>query len=545
MNLKKCKHLSEVIKAQQRPLWPTLPTTDLPPKDLADTLVNIYLRTIETIYRVLHIPTFRREYDAFWLSGMTPDADMAFAIQLKLVLAIGAVMYDDHFTLRSSAIQWIYEAQTWISEPDSKARLGIQFLQSSILLLLAQEIVGIDGGLSWISVGGLFRKAAYMGLHRDPLYLPKSTKFVSEMRRRLWSTIVEISLQSSLESGAPPLFSLNDFDTDPPGNFDDDQIVSEDPMPKPEETFTQMSIALALRKTFQFRLSITELLNGLGTHHSYEEILRLDSELRKSYRTVCRTLQGHRFTSEKSPSQFETRALDFIIHRYFLVLHMPHFGASRHETTYTFSRNVVVEASLKAWYTVCPVSSIIAAPACDETTVQRQNDLTRFAKCGSGLFRINSMQACFLVAAEVMTQLQEEDSLVPVPLRHDLISVLEDGKKWAFECLEAGETDTKDYLFLSLVSTLISGLICGLSKVQITELLAQNAEEVGRNCLTLFEGIVGEIHDDVEVNMEEMGDMPSGPFPAWMGSWGFMVSLAHTPNEIHVRVYLLTLASDS
>lgn len=32
-------------------------------------------------------------------------------MQVKLVLALGAVTYNDRFSLRASAIQWVYEAQ--------------------------------------------------------------------------------------------------------------------------------------------------------------------------------------------------------------------------------------------------------------------------------------------------------------------------------------------------------------------------------------------------------------------------------------------------
>lgn len=248
-NLTKCKWLGKMIKAQRTPAWPCPPTTEFPPKKIADALVANYLRMSESVYRVLHIPTFKRDYEAIMISK---DPDMASVVLLKLVMAIGSTVYDDKFSMRATAIRWVHEAQTWISEPEFKARLGIQFLQIQILLLIARGIVGVDGTLVWVSTGQLIRFAIYMGLNRDPEILPKASCYSSEMRRRLWNTILELDLQASVESGGPPFNSLNEFNTLPPGNFDDEAITEQDPTPEPEDMFTQTSIALAFAKPSLF-----------------------------------------------------------------------------------------------------------------------------------------------------------------------------------------------------------------------------------------------------------------------------------------------------
>lgn len=160
--MQKCKALAKIIKSRRAPSWPCPPTVDLPRKDIADGLVDCYLRTIESVYRILHVPTFKKDYETVWALDGTPDP--AFMVQLKLVLAIGATTYDESFSLRASAIRWVYEAQTWISEPEFKARLNLQFLQTNILLLLAREATNVGGSMVWISAGSLLRSAIYMGL---------------------------------------------------------------------------------------------------------------------------------------------------------------------------------------------------------------------------------------------------------------------------------------------------------------------------------------------------------------------------------------------
>jgi len=131
-DVQRCKSLARIIKARRAPPWPTIPTRDLPPRDVADALVDCYFQTSEVLYRVLHIPSFRQAYATLWEpAGEEPT--MALIMQVKLVLAIGATTYDDEFSLRCTAMRWIQEAMTWNSSPHhSKSRLTLQGLQNSV-----------------------------------------------------------------------------------------------------------------------------------------------------------------------------------------------------------------------------------------------------------------------------------------------------------------------------------------------------------------------------------------------------------------------------
>lgn len=512
--MQRCKHLGKLIKERRKPPWPTPLTSDLPPKEMADTLVDTYLRTTETIYRVFHIPTFKRDYESVWSAGTSPDT--AFLVQLKLVLAIGATMYDDRFTLRLSAIRWIHEAQTWISEPEFKSRLHIQFLQTQILLLVAREIVGVEGSFMWVSAGELIRNAMYMGLHRDPEHLPQGTTFVSEIRRRIWNTVLEVTLYSSMESGGPPLLSLDDFNTHPPQNLDDQQIMLENPAPNTEHSFTDMSISLALRKMFPTRLAIAKRLNGISDHGEYAETLRLDAEMRASYKNACKHIQAH---NGEGASQYQRKILDFTLRRYLVALHSPYFRASQHETAYAFSRNVIVESSLKMW-------NCVHQRVSPETSVQEHDDFWRMALCGNGSLGSCSAQVCFLIAADLRAQLEEEEGLGPVTLRQDLLSVVADCKSWSLENIRAGETNGKGFMFLSMVSTLLDGLMRGVQKDQLSQMIVASAEEALASCIEVFEAALNEGSDEIGSSLDDMTDLTSFSSADLLGDWGFLVSLS-------------------
>ncbi|KAL4866956.1 hypothetical protein BDV12DRAFT_187052 [Aspergillus spectabilis] len=514
--IKRCKELARVIKAQRTPQWPTTPTTDLPPKGVTDELVDRYLRTFETKFRILHIPSFKTDYDALWVSETRPS--MAFTIQLKLVLALGALTYDEYFSMRPSAVRWVYEAHTWLSDPDFKPQLNIQCLQSRILLLIAREMINVGGDSSWISAGALLRTALFMGLHRDPSHLPNRTALAAEMRRRLWNTILELSLQASILSGGAPLISTSDFDCEAPGNFDDEQLLTEDPVPKGDDEYTQTSTARFLRKTYPQRLAIARTLNDLGSYLAYAETLRLDAGLRDSYRGICRILRGYTSRSGPSPSPFETRALDIIIHSYLCCLHMPFFERSLHEAAYAFSRKVIIESSLKIWCAIYPSSPIM--PGRQDAMISDQDEMSRFVTCGFGFYRTSTMIATMFVALELKAQLQDEDSLGPNPYRLDLFSLLSDAKMRAWRMIECGETNVKGFLLASLVTAQIEALMQGMEQSKLPGHLVQAAEQAQERCLSFMEEKAGQGYSE---NIDEGNGLSVNTTP-FMGDWEFIMS---------------------
>ncbi|KAK3719004.1 hypothetical protein LTR37_004567 [Vermiconidia calcicola] len=481
--LQKCKSLAKVIKSRRAPPWPSTQSTALPPRHVCDQLVGNYLRTSETVYRVLHVPTFNRDYEAMWASNSDPDH--VWLLQLKLVLAIGAATHDEQFSMRTEATHWVYEAHTWLSAPGFKSRLNIQPLQVSLLTLLAREATGVGEELNGISAGTVLRTAICMGLHRDPTRLPKMAFFAAEMRRRLWNTILELNLQSSITSGESPLFSLNDFDTDPPGNYEDEQVATTDPVPNSEDDLTTMSVAIALRKTFPLRLAITKFLNDLGSHGTYEKTLHLDAELRAAYKAM------RRVTSRAKPqlqelSRFGAQVMDLIVHRYLLALHLPFFGLALREAAYAFTRQVLVDTAHNIWRAVYPSDSVIGSLR-GERFRPDESELARLTRNGSGFFRIAATQACLVIALELRSQLQQGESLGPGPLRPDLLSIMEETKSWALECVEAGETNVKGCLLISGVSAHVDGLRRGLGQEDLAQLLMKEAEEGIEKCLAILE----------------------------------------------------------
>jgi hypothetical protein len=476
-NIHRAKLLARVIKSQRSPIWPTPPTRDLPPKHICDQLLAGYLRTMETVYRVLHIPSFQRVYDDWW--AIKAELSMAFMIMLKLVLAIGATVYDDSFSMRVDAIRWVYEAHTWMSSPTFKSQLGVQYLQISILLIIARELVDVGSELVWISVGAIYRTAVYIGLHKDPSQLPSMTSLEAEMRRRVWNTILELSLQESMLSGGPCFFSLEDFNTAPPGNYDDEQLIAADLVARLEDVYTQTSAAIALRKTMPARLAVLRFLNDLASNGTYEETLRFDTDLRTAFKALRRTMQAYSISFASSPSQFTSQAVDFIMQRYITSLHLPFFVSAVDDPRYAFSRKATVDSSLKIWSLGCP-STV------GNVYIANETDLARISRCAAGFFRTYTFHASTFLATELRARLQEDDDDMD-SMSGPLSTVLEDAANWYLRCMQAGETGMKGYLLLRLLSARIDATRRHIDRSELPALLIQVSEQATEVCMPILE----------------------------------------------------------
>lgn len=185
-------------------------------------------------------------------------------------------------------------AQSWHSAPFQKSRMTHSGLQLHCLLLLARQTNYVGPELVALSVGTLMRTGIHMGLHRDPTNYPKMSPFHTELRRRLWATITEMALQTSLDCCMPPMFSSDDYDTLPPRNIDDCDIVENSeviPTAKPCSVYTDTSMQITLLSSLPTRLAIARMLNHFRSKPSYDEVLRLSSEVSETIRQGTRRIK--------------------------------------------------------------------------------------------------------------------------------------------------------------------------------------------------------------------------------------------------------------
>ncbi|CAF9939653.1 MAG: hypothetical protein ALECFALPRED_008207 [Alectoria fallacina] len=84
----------------------------LPPKNDTDALILFYLNHLEQLHRIVHIPTFKREYANYWTPGRTRYPAMtALILPMMLIPTCASVSSSDStsisFIYRTLPVQWI------------------------------------------------------------------------------------------------------------------------------------------------------------------------------------------------------------------------------------------------------------------------------------------------------------------------------------------------------------------------------------------------------------------------------------------------------
>jgi hypothetical protein len=462
--------MARIIKTS-RSLQPSIAQEvhdSVPPKEVCDVLLDCYLRTFEGVFRVLHVPSFRREYEAYWTGAVAEKPSVI--LKILLVCAIGVPFYEglDQPLLRSAYIKWIQAATQWLNGPHMKSRLNMAGLQIQILTLLARQICNVDGDHIWIPAGSLLRTAMHLGLHRDPEHFGKISIYHREMRRRLWATVLEITAQSSLDMGMPPMLSSNDYDTKAPSNINDEDIkegVDASFEEKPPTEYTDSSIQIAFTKTLPIRLDIIKLINNLRFDLAYDDVLQISSELNDACRNHIIFFKSA-LSDKHNITPFQIKMTDSLVRRFVLCLHRPYFSKAKGNPRYHYSRKMCLDTSLA-----------IYAPA-TELAPGQQDDWTRMTHCCVGFFKSLFLYAVSTIYIELNTQIEEQKhaSAILTPLISSstpstnhafalptqfqtLREILVSAHETTIARIRNGETNAKGAVFLSCALARIDALV--------------------------------------------------------------------------------------
>lgn len=470
----KCKNISRRLKVDRPSRGLPLVSTDpgfgihlVPPSRIvADAMAKVYFQFFESTHRILHVPTFWIDYQRYWDHPETMTNDLRFKV--LLVIAIGSSLYDhgdSNAALRNMEMvrPWIYAAETWLAGPLEKDRLDLCGLQIYCLSIIARQIFSIGGDLVWISMGSLIHRAMQIGLHRDPRYLPSVSLLNSEIRRRLWATILDLVVQASLDAWMPPRISFDEFDTEPPSNVNDDEM-DESTMeitPHPRTTFTMTSTQLALLDSIPVRLRIVQLLNGLHSELSYPGVLAISAELTEALQT-CSSLgttkakdQDHDNAMDNnqaatpSTTPFHRSLLDYLVRRFMIPLHYSFSNQARTNPLFHYSLKLSLDAALA-----------LVSPETDPG-----GTFSRLMATGGGLFREGLRCAITAISLELLTHVgaqQKSGTLHRTPQHRELIKrAVRDLVALSEDRIRHGETNVKSHMFLSMILAQVEAVEAG------------------------------------------------------------------------------------
>ncbi|KAJ5980286.1 hypothetical protein N7481_007584 [Penicillium waksmanii] len=520
--LKEVRSLRRLIKGQQAPrLMDPTPAllNDLPSREICDELVRHYLRTLGLIYRVLHVPKFYEEYERFWENRASVST--AFMFKLLLILAIGSIFHCKPGPSSEVGIpvrRWVYAAQWWLAGPFEKESNNLEGLQVHCLLLLCRQAYAMDKEVNWTSVGTLMRQAIHQGLHRDPKNFPTLSVFDSEMRRRIWGTIIEINVQLSIDAAMPPLLGPNDFDTLPPSNIEDedfDHTTASLPPPRPTGFYTSASLQILLLESYPLRLQVARTINECAQEQSYENALQLGNELT----TSCKEM-SHRFHTFISctgnrpmrPTRFHHRLLDTLLRRFILNLYRPFTIEATHDPRFYLSRKLSLESALVT-------ASYGDAPSDPFDNEIPHRDFQRLSFSGAGLFKgYLSLDVMVVIGLEIITQMEDEVASQPVgssslpfdsvdqmaeAARAPLVQALEKLMDHLYQGLAAGIPSMKRYCLLGGILAQVRSVPRG-QKAEVSH-IREAFMETMLTCRTLLQQhITGESQVSAEDGMPSL-----------------------------------------
>lgn len=410
--LSKCKTAARKIKIQRCAFLPIMGSNRelLPERSIADRLVQAYLRTIQSVLGIVNVPSFYRRYVALFNSASPFDKD--FEVLLLLVLAIGWVVCSQEQAVpRSTVLQWIDAAKTWLNSPGYKKRLVLDGVRIHCLFILACQLLSISDDQSWLETGSLIRTAMHMGLHIDPTrcaFEEKITRLEIQSRRRLWATVLELELQTCMDRGLLPGIDVDDYDTEPPLNVDDATLESTSPgninggtsetLGQDMSQLTSCSLQILLVQALPVRLRIARFLNSFQpAKQTFEKALGLSADLCSILKLASDRIEAYRMSCSPPPTSFQTQFFDQLVQRTILALHHPFAVRALKDQSLYYSRKMCFEATL----------SLLS-----RSVFPGDVDFYQLRVVSGGLFQTTYTQCALFLCAELVDQ---SDIGVPSP----------------------------------------------------------------------------------------------------------------------------------
>ncbi|TVY84914.1 Fusarisetin A cluster transcription factor fsa6 [Lachnellula suecica] len=468
----------------------------LPEYASLEALKERYLVNMETLLRVMHIPTFRRQcaeiQDSRTSLSTAPRTNEPILAQLLAAISIATRLSDS--TDNKATIQELSDDQVasyltliqkWLHGLKGKERLNIDCLRAQALLLIAKAANLFSLSELWKESGTLVRTAMTMGLHRDAEFSSDLPCFEKEQRRKLWLTIIELDMQFSLALGMPTAIQSSDFNIRKILHVDD-EVLMEDmpryPVEKPVDSWSDALPQILLQSAVKPRLdAINMLARDIDISQDTERIVILAKELESGLRSLLATLPKQ---SKKQHRVFSDITLDMHLRRPSLALYQA-VSLSDHASQYPEARKGALRCS------VAILSHLDALdPAVADIDTIKSNDYLNFFHV---LFRNDIIQSALLLCHEIRAMNLPMNTTAPKDLaftggsadpstpwtKHSLTRLVENTLRNYLQQLGEFGSDLKTIMPLSVI---LQSVRSDGTPEEKRELMIKGTERVLRAC---------------------------------------------------------------
>ncbi|KAL2175341.1 fungal-specific transcription factor domain-containing protein, partial [Thermothelomyces heterothallicus CBS 202.75] len=281
-------HVESVVPIQKRMAG------ILPPRPACDRLVDFYFSVLETMFPIVHKPSFGREYKKYWGGNLENDAFLPRLLCILCFASRFCTGTQSHCSIHIPTACVL--VRDWLDGLRKREVFDPYILQTELLLLLAQWTIGTQKGAAWAQLSYVVRMAMELGLHQDPSGLAGISEFNMECRRRLWFAIMEMDFYVSLAHNWTPVLGHKDYSCNPPRNLNNADMPADArtlPESKPLDQATDNHLQAYAAQTFPLRMQAADLLARLDPADDHGEILDVGAKLEKMLDDINKTFPRH------------------------------------------------------------------------------------------------------------------------------------------------------------------------------------------------------------------------------------------------------------
>ncbi|KAK9368693.1 fungal-specific transcription factor domain-containing protein [Lipomyces kononenkoae] len=246
----------------------------LPPRALADQLVNFFFRDWHPMFPVLHAPTFMADYEKAY-NASTLLGKEEFLVQLYLVFAISS----RHISTVNSESSMAYERHWRFLLSTLEHRNSLTTVQSLVLAQIDMCSAGQYSDMFQykMKAAGM---ALRLGLNRSHRQFNLNL-LEGEMRLRIFWAVYALDAFSSALTGVPVILREDDVECSYPCDVDDEFMTEKAFMRSPPGSYTKLSAAIALWKLSRIlsKILCTVYACTPSRTGSYKLLFELEDEL--------------------------------------------------------------------------------------------------------------------------------------------------------------------------------------------------------------------------------------------------------------------------
>jgi hypothetical protein len=286
----------------------------LPSKNAADQLVAQYFAAVHHMCRIVHRQTFEAQYTLFWAqiaTGNEPSRAtqaIMFAIMFSAAVSMDETQITRQFGTSKAALIDSLRSGTEMALAKANflrtTRVDVmQAFTAYLIPLVRAEVSRAHSAL----VGTAIRLAECMGLHRDGTLYSMSPVDV-HVRRLIWHQLCFLDLRTCEATGPRPQIRPGDYDTKPPLNVDDADLIGESPAKEDMPYWTDATL-------IRIRAEVVELRRAL-----WFDIVQIDKKKKTLTSAVIKVQKMWNFMISKYFSMMDDNVPIHVLGKHVLTL---------------------------------------------------------------------------------------------------------------------------------------------------------------------------------------------------------------------------------